>query len=117
MRRLLRAVSDRARRAKDDVGWALRRRTVARQIERVPSTRTLEVLEGATLFFVPYAGVTPMLAQAAVVGRTLSERGHRVVFARCYRLFERCPVMDMHGLAYEATPEQKLESCLRCADN
>ena len=31
--------------------------------------------------FVPYAGVTPMLAQAAVVGRTLADRGHRVVFA------------------------------------
>jgi hypothetical protein len=117
MRRLLRAVRDRARRARNDIGWALRRRTVARQMERVPSTRTLEALEGATLFFVPYAGVTPMLAQAAVVGRTLAERGHRVAFARCYRLFERCPVMDMHGLPYEATAEQKLESCLRCADN
>ena len=58
-----------------------------------------------------------MLAQAALVGRTLAERGHRVVFARCYRLFERCPVMDMHQLPYEATSEQKLESCLRCADN
>src|SRR5262249_47863193 len=56
-------------------------------------------------------------AQAAVVGRTLAERGHLVVFARCYRLFERCPVMDMRGLPYDATAEQKLESCLRCADN
>jgi hypothetical protein len=117
MRRLLRAVRDRARRAKNDVGWTLRRRAVARQIEPVPPTPGREALADATLFFVPYAGVTPMLAQAAVVGRTLAERGHRVVFARCYRLFERCPVMDMHGLAYEATPEQKLESCLRCADN
>ncbi len=117
MRRLLRAVRDRARRAKQDVGWALRRRTVAREIERVPASPTRESLAGATLFFVPYAGVTPMLAQAALVGRTLAERGHRVVFARCYRLFERCPVMDMHQLPYEATSDQKLESCLRCADN
>jgi len=117
MRRLLRSVRDRARRAKNDVGWTLRRRVVAREIERIPATPARETLTGATLFFVPYAGVTPMLAQAAVVGRTLLERGHRVVFARCYRLFERCPVMDMHGLPYEATDEQKLESCLRCADN
>jgi hypothetical protein len=117
MRRLLRAVRDRARRAKHDVGWVLRRRTVAREMERAPAPPSRETLAGATLFFVPYAGVTPMLAQAAVVGRTLAERGHRVAFARCFRLFERCPVMDMHGLAYEATPEQKLESCLRCADN
>ncbi len=86
-------------------------------MERAPAPPSRETLAGATLFFVPYAGVTPMLAQAAVVGRTLAERGYRVAFARCYRLFERCPVMDMHGLAYEATPEQKLESCLRCADN
>jgi hypothetical protein len=117
MRRLLRAVRDRARRARKDVGWALRRRVVSREIERVPPLPSRETLAGATLFFVPYAGVTPMLAQAAVVGRTLAERGHRVVFARCYRLFERCPVMDMHGLSYEATAEQKLESCLKCADN
>ncbi len=86
-------------------------------MERAPAPPDRETLAGSTLFFVPYAGVTPMLAQAAVVGRTLAERGHRVVFARCFRLFERCPVMDMHGLAYEATAEQKLESCLRCADN
>ena len=85
MRRLLRAVRDRARRAKNGVGWALRRRVVAREIERIPATPARETLSGATLFFVPYAGVTPMLAQAAVVGRTLLERGHRVVFARCYR--------------------------------
>ncbi len=117
MRRLLRAARDRARRAKEDFGWALRRRTVARDIEPVAPLPCRESLAGATLFFVPYAGVTPMLAQAAVVGRTLAERGHRVVFARCYRLFERCPVMDMHKLDYEATSEQKLESCLRCADN
>ncbi|HET6325720.1 MAG TPA: hypothetical protein VFG04_13660 [Planctomycetaceae bacterium] len=117
MRRLLRAARDRARRAKQDVGWALRRRSVAREIEPIAALPSRESLAGATLFFVPYAGVTPMLAQAAVVGRTLAERGHRVVFARCYRLFDRCPVMDMHKLDYEATPEQKLESCLRCADN
>ena len=94
-----------------------RRRTVAREMEGVPGPPTADELAGTTLFFVPYAGVTPMLAQAAVVGRTLAERGHRVVFARCYRLFERCPVMDMHKLPYEATAEQKLESCLHCADN
>ncbi|HXY33597.1 MAG TPA: hypothetical protein VEI07_05170, partial [Planctomycetaceae bacterium] len=117
MRRLLRAVRDRARRAKDDVGWALRRRTVARQMEQTPAAPNRELLAGATLFFVPYAGVTPMLAQAAVVGRTLAVRGHKVAFARCYRLFARCPVMDMHGLPYEATDDQKLESCLKCADN
>jgi hypothetical protein len=117
MRRLLRTVRDRARQAKQDVGWALRRRTVAREMERPPAAPNRESLAGATLFFVPQAGVTPMLAQAAVVGRTLAERGHRVVFARCFRLFERCPVMDMHKLPYEATPEQKLESCLQCADN
>jgi hypothetical protein len=117
MRRFLRAVRDQARRARQDVGWALRRRTVAREIEGVPAPPTQDELAGATLFFVPYAGVTPMLAQAAIVGRTLAERSHRVVFARCYRLFERCPVMDMHKLPYEATAEQKLESCLHCADN
>ena len=58
-----------------------------------------------------------MLSEACVLGRTLVERGHAVFFARCFRLFERCPVMDMHRLPYDAGPEQKLETCLKCADN
>jgi hypothetical protein len=76
-----------------------------------------ERLRGTTLFFVPYAGVTPMFSQACVVARTLKERGHAVVFARCFRLFERCPVMDMHRVPYEAAADEKLESCLHCGDN
>jgi hypothetical protein len=115
MRRLLREVRNKARKAKNDLEWAFRSRRVAAAMEHPVPLPPRHELTGATLFYVPYAGVGPMLAQAAVVGRTLAERGHRVVFARCYRLFERCPVMDMHGLPYSATSEQKHESCLRCA--
>ncbi len=86
-------------------------------MEPVAPLVSRDMLRGTTLFFVPYAGVTPMFAQACVVARTLRERGHSVIFARCFRLFERCPVMDMHRLPYEATAEEKLETCLHCADN
>ena len=86
-------------------------------MEPVPGLPPREKLAGSTLFFVPYAGVTPMLSEACVLGRTLAERGHAVFFARCFRLFDRCPVMDMHRLPYDAGPEQKLETCLKCADN
>jgi hypothetical protein len=86
-------------------------------MEQVADRSCAERLRGATLFFVPYAGVTPMFSQACVVARTLKERGHSVVFARCFRLFERCPVMDMHFVPYEAAAGEKLESCLRCGHN
>jgi hypothetical protein len=86
-------------------------------MERPAPLPSPDRLRGKTLFFVPYAGVTPMFSQACVVARTLQERGHAVAFARCFRLFERCPVMDMRRLSYEATADQKLEACLHCADN
>jgi hypothetical protein len=117
MRRLLRGIRDRFRRVKSHLAGKIRNRRVARAMEPVPGLPPRERLAGSTLFFVPYAGVTPMLSEACVLGRTLAERGHAVFFARCFRLFERCPVMDMHRLPYDAGPEQKLETCLKCADN
>jgi hypothetical protein len=117
LRGLARLARDRVRSFKRDVAWSFRKRHVARAMESVAALPSGELLRGATLFFVPYAGVTPMFAQACVVARTLRDRGHSVIFGRCFRLFERCPVMDMHRLPYDATAEQKLESCLSCADN
>lgn len=117
LRRIARTVRDRARKTKNDVAWQFRKRQVARAMEPVANRAPGEMFRGTTLFFVPYAGVTPMFAQACVVARTLKERGHSVVFARCFRLFERCPVMDMHRVPYEADADEKLESCLHCGDN
>jgi hypothetical protein len=117
MRQLLREVRNRARKVKNDLAWAFRSKRVAAAMERPAPLPSREALSGTTVFFVPYAGVTPLLAEACVVGRTLADRGHRVIYARCFRLFARCPVMDMHGVPYDATDEQKLPSCLRCADN
>ena len=58
-----------------------------------------------------------MLAQACVVARTLRERGHAAIFAGCFRLFERRPVMDMHRLSDQATADEKRETCLHCGYN
>ena len=116
-RRVARSLRDRARRAKNDLAWQFRKRQVAQAMQTVTDVATAERLRGASLFFVPYAGVTPMFSQACVVAQTLKERGHSVVFARCFRLFERCPVMDMQRVPYEAADDEKLESCLHCGDN
>ena len=42
-------------------------------MEPVADWTSSERLRGATLFFVPYAGVTPMFAQACVVAQHLKE--------------------------------------------
>jgi hypothetical protein len=117
MRRLARGVRDGAHRMRRDVAWAVRRRRVASSIARVAPLPPADRLRGATLFFVPYAGVTPMFSQTCVVARTLRERGHRVFVARCFRLFDRCPAMDNDRLPADAGSELKRESCLHCADN
>lgn len=116
-RRVLRIARDQARQLQRQAAWSIHKRRVIRAIEPVPTSPAAVSLRGATFFFVPYAGVTPMFAQACVVGRTLKERGHRVLFARCYRIFERCPAMDNDRLSYEASADEKRESCLHCADN
>ncbi len=69
------------------------------------------------LFFCPEAGVTPHYATHCIVGRTLSELGHRVLLTYCYQTFERCPVMDMHQLPYDLSPSKKKDICDKCAGN
>jgi hypothetical protein len=117
LRRLARGVRDRARRAKSGLAWSYRSQHVLRVMQPPGPLPSPDRLRGKTLFFVPYAGVTPMFSQACVVARTLRERSHSVIFARCFRLFERCPVMDMQRLPYESTENEKLDACLHCADN
>jgi len=67
------------------------------------------------LFFSPEAGVTPIYVAQCVVARTLKEAGHRVLFSRCFEVFERCPVMDMYQLPYTDGAEIKAAICLKCA--
>lgn len=116
LRRLARNARDQARTTRRNVAWGLRKKRVARVMEPALPLEP-QRLAGTTLFFVPYAGVTPMFSQACVVARTLRERGHSVLFARCFRLFDRCPAMDNDRLSYQAGPDEKLECCLHCADN
>lgn len=71
--------------------------------------------DGVILFFTPEAGVRAHLAAQCVVARTMQERGHRVLFVRCFDLFARCPVMDMYQLPYTHAREALHDTCLRCA--
>ena len=88
LRNLLREARDRARKIRKDAQWAVRRQQVARAMEPIPGLPAPADLEGAIIFFVPYAGVSPMISQTCVVARTLKERGHRVYVVRCFELFD-----------------------------
>ncbi len=69
---------------------------------------------GVVLFFAPEAGITPHFAAQCIMAKALKELGHRVLFVRCFELFERCPVMDMYRLPHDAAPGAKTDICLRC---
>jgi hypothetical protein len=66
------------------------------------------------LFFAPEAGVAPYLMAQAIIGKTLQEKGHNVLFVRCFDLMQRCPVKVGNYLPYDATPEQSLDACVKC---
>ncbi len=66
------------------------------------------------LLFNPDSGVGPHYAAQCILGRTLRESGYRVLSARCPGLYFRCPVMDMHGLPFNMTQEQKQQVCMSC---
>jgi SAM-dependent methyltransferase len=72
---------------------------------------------GAILFFSPEAGVAPHFAAQCILARTLKALGHKVLFVRCFELFERCPVMDMYQLPYSLDRGIKTDTCLKCASN
>ena len=111
-----RPVGEIARYAQRRIAWELgaRERTRARVARPSPPA---EVPGGAILFFTPEASVDRHYASQIVLARTLRELGHRVVLARCYDGFRRCPTMDMYGLPYALTPALRTETCLRCAGN
>jgi hypothetical protein len=66
------------------------------------------------LFFAPEAGVTPYLMVQAIIGKTLQEKKHNVIFVRCFNMLRRCPVKEMVRLSYDASPKQTLDVCLNC---
>jgi len=103
----------RAARLKGRAVWEWRKLRLKRRLA-APATPDAGG-EGVILFYTPEAGVGPHLAAQCILARTLQEQGHRVLFARCFALFPRCPVMDVHGLAYDAPEREKKEICFRCA--
>lgn len=117
IRPVLRRVRQRVDRLRLEAADRSRRHAVVRAIEAIGPLPKVSATSGATLFFVPYAGVGPLFAQTCLMARTLKELGHRVLVARCFELFERCPVMSMYRLPFDASAEDKRDVCLRCADN
>ncbi|HMH44422.1 MAG TPA: hypothetical protein VK557_13110 [Pyrinomonadaceae bacterium] len=67
------------------------------------------------LFFSPEAGFKTSSVMQCVLGRILKDKGHNVLVSRCYRLFERCPVMDMDSLPYNMSSRVRKNVCIDCA--
>jgi hypothetical protein len=88
---------------------------MSRRIKKSSILPKKDCADGTVLFFSPEAGVTPIYVAQCVVARTLKEAGHRVLFSRCFEVFERCPVMDMYQLPYSGAAEIKAKTCLKCA--
>jgi hypothetical protein len=69
------------------------------------------------LFFAPEAGVGPHFASHCVIARTLQERGHRVLFLRCNRIYRHCVVMEMLAQDVEKSQGERDEACTLCQAN
>ena len=70
------------------------RATGSRLKHYVPGRRTV-------LFFVPEGGVRLYLVEQAILGRTLRDLGHNVLFVRCFDVFPRCPYKDSVLMPFE----------------
>ena len=97
------------------IGNSTPRNYVSRRIRKSSVQPAKKGSEGTILFFSPEAGVSPFYVAQSIVARTLKEAGHRVIFTRCFEVFQRCPVMDMHRLPYDGAAEIKTDTCLKCA--
>lgn len=107
-----------ATRVKDRLKWEVRRRITQRRLAAPTPLPDVPPGEGGVvLFFTPEAGVVPHLAAQCILGRSLQERGHRVLFTRCFELYPRCPVMDMYALPYPPLAKVVEDVCLRCASS
>jgi len=69
---------------------------------------------GTVLVWAPEAGVEPHIACLIAVARAIQDAGTPVVVARCYNLFERCPVMDMYGFASPMREPDRVRVCGLC---
>jgi hypothetical protein len=93
---------------------AARRWRARRLLRRAPAPPP-PTKSGYVLFFSPDAAIDPHLVALCVVGRTLRERGHDVLFVRCYDGFRRCPVMAPMPCVLRAADRERV--CLGCAAN
>lgn len=66
------------------------------------------------LFLLPEAGIKRYSQNFAMLASQLKMRNHRILFGRCFNLFERCVFMDSVGLDISATPQEKKSLCSMC---
>src|SRR5215831_17330289 len=93
-----------------------KRRTafVMNRLKAAP-VNSLSTSQETVLFFSPEAGFKVSSVVQSVLARILQETGHSVRVVRCFGLFERCPVFDMHSLPYVAPAKAKTKICVDCA--
>ena len=79
------------------------------------SLNRLSVGVGPTvLILLPESGISIYAKSSMVIADQLRRQGHKVVFARCFNVFERCIFMDSESLPLLATPKEKKQLCTYC---
>lgn len=94
--------------------WERQKLSVRAEIRRDDVLAAKSAPPGSILFFAPEAGVSPHLGALCLVARSLAERGHSVVFTRCFRAFQRCPVMDMRRVPLSPSAAVREQTCMQC---
>lgn len=95
--------------------WELEKLSLRRAIRAGDPKRRGELPQGPVLFLTAEASVRPHFGAQCLIARTLKELGHPVLFVRCLGTYARCPVMDMHSLAYPPTRARREQVCYACA--
>lgn len=105
------------RKVSSKIGREFGRRRARKKIRAWAAGKRLPALssEGAILFFTPEGGVKPHFAAQCVVARTLKEMGHKVLFVRCFKTFDWCPVYEAGQLDYPLEAKERENQCFHCA--
>ncbi|HXX92012.1 MAG TPA: hypothetical protein VEN81_00150, partial [Planctomycetota bacterium] len=97
--------------------WLRQRSRILERLQEPPIVPPADPGRPVILFFSPEAGVGPSFVAQCLLARTLQEQGHRVLFTRCFHLFQRCPVMTMRRLPFIAGEGPRRRICEPCAGN
>lgn len=72
--------------------------------------------EDLAILFIPETGIYPFARGLSVLGDAIAKTGGHVMMTHCTGQMIRCPMMVMHKLPIEASPEEKAALCRICSE-